>query len=178
MLFSKSVYKSRQSKSDNVCPPFFFLSLWDVGTFLSAAFTWVFVNNYDTSETNHSLAAAIMTSVTLFGSTLGHFCCCADGSESKTGIGNLWECFKTFDCASDLPGCVKLLAFCGLLIVIIPSFGILQLASSYVMVQSLVLNTATNVRMIAGFIAAFDFLAALCGAFFFPCFLCCVAGDS
>ena len=164
--------ESRQSKSKDVCPPAFFLSLWGVVTFLSTAFTWSFVKNYDESETYHSLAAAIMTSIALCGSTLAYYGCCAGGKESKIGIGTLWECFKTFDCVDDLPSCVKLLIFCGMLIVIVPSFGILQLTSGVAMMQSFVLNAATNVRVFAGFIAAFDFISALCGIFF-SCFLCC-----
>ena len=169
----------RQSKPENFWKAGCFLSLWGViilSTFLSTACTWGFVNSYDKSETNHSLAAAIMTSIALCGSTLGYCGCCAGGSESKMGMGILYEIVRTVDCDNELANCIKILAFCGLFIVIVPSFGILQLASGGVMVRSLVLNTATNVKVFAGFIAAFDFIAALCGVFF-PCFLCSVAGN-
>ena len=70
VFFVLWVAEGKESKSKDVCPPAFFLSLWGVATFLSTAFTWSFVNNYDESETSHSLAAAIMTAIALCGSTL------------------------------------------------------------------------------------------------------------
>ncbi len=44
------------------------------------------------------------------------------------------------------------------------------------MVKSLIINTAINVKVFAGFIACFDFLAAICGILFGCCM--CVAYGS
>ena len=96
-------------------------------TLLSLACTWAFAQIYDSSETTHSFAAAVLTSIALCGSTFGACGFCTGGSQAKGGLGFLAECFKT--CDDDDNGlcvCCRLLAVCGMGIIIVPSFGILQ----------------------------------------------------
>lgn len=142
-------------------------------TFLSVACTWAYTKKYDISETTYSVAAAILTSIALCGSTFG-FCGCGNGgSETKMGMGLLSKCFEVCDDENNvICVCCRCLAACILGLIISLSFGTLQIISGGLMVQSLVINTATNVKVFAGFIAAFDFLAVICG-FFSGCILCC-----
>ena len=124
-----------------------------------------------------SVAAAVLTSIALCGATFGACGCGTGGSEAKMGIGFLWQCYHECDDDCDICVCCRLLALCGLTLIIVPSFGIFQVTSGGLMLGSLVMNTATNVKVFAGFIAAFDFLAAICG-FIYACLLCSACTDS
>lgn len=141
-------------------------------TFLSLACSWAYTNSYDaSSNTTFSSVAAILTSIALCGCTFG---CCGiggGGKAAKTGLGCFSDCYNTCDEDNVLCQCCKILAACGLAIIIIPSFGTLQVVSGGLMVQSVVINTAINVKVFAAFIAAFDFLAAICG-FICGCCMC------
>lgn len=170
--------ESNQSynKEGGGCKAAAILILWPfliLTTLLSLACTWAYNKLYDTSETGYSGVAAILTSIALCGTTLGICGCGIGGSQAKMGMGFLWQCFKNCDGDEDICVCCRLLALCGLLLVIVPSFGILQVTSGGLIVQSLVINTATNVKVFAGFIAVFDFFATICG-FICGCLLCSV----
>ena len=111
-----------------------FFILWVIivaSTFLSTACTWGFSQKYDESENAaYSGVAALLSSIALCGCTLG---LCGwplghGGSETKMCMGILWQCFNSFDGDNEISMCIKLLAGCGLGIVIIPSFGILQVS--------------------------------------------------
>ena len=66
--------------------------------------------------------------------------------------------------------CCRCLAACGLGVIIVPSFGTLQAISGGLMIKSLVVNAATNVKVFAGFVVVFD-LFAVSFAFIFACIL-------
>ena len=146
-------------------------------TCLSLACTWAYSQQYDKSETGLSVGAAVLTSIALCGATCGVCGCGTGGSEAKMGIGFLWQCYHECDDDCDICVCFRLLALCGLTLIIVPSFGIFQVISGSLMLRSLVLNTATNVKVFAGFIAVFDFLAAICG-FIYTCLLCSACTNS
>lgn len=140
-------------------------------TALSLACTWAYSQQYDKSGTGLSVAAAILTSIAICGATFGACGCGTGGSEAKMGIGFLWQCYHECDDDCDICVCFRLLALCGLTVIIVPSFGIFQVISGSLMLRSLVINTATNVKVFAGFIAVFDFFAAIFGVIT-SCFLC------
>lgn len=146
-----------------------------VSSTISIACTWTYSSIYDAPEAS---AAASLISIALCGATFGCCGCRSGGSFAKLGLQWLLECFKV--CGDDNELCVlcKLLAACGLALIIVPSFGILQGASGAVMVGSLVMNTAIHMKVFAGFIAALDFLAAIC-ALIFACITCsaCIADE-
>ena len=158
---------------------FCFILLWLIiilSTLLSLGCTWGYVKHYDDSSTAFSTVAAILTTIALCGCTLGVCSCGGVGKNTKAGMGFLVECYNEMDCDNEIAYCCKFLALCGLGIIIVPSFGILQLISGSLMVKSLVINTAINVKVFAGFIAAFDYLAALAGLFL-SCCLCAACSD-
>lgn len=162
--------KPKSNDCGPICLVFLYLLLLG-STFLSLACSWAYTNSYDASDTTFSSVAAILTSIALCGCTFG---CCGIGGGGKaanTGLGCFSECYNTCDEDNDVCRCCKILAFCGLAIIIIPSFGTLQVVSGGLMVQSVVINTAINVKVFAAFIAAFDFLAAICG-FICGCCMC------
>ena len=140
-------------------------------TALSVACTWAYNKNYDDSSSGFSGIAAYMTSIALFGSTLGLCTCCPCGGGMKMGIGFLLNCFHACDDMDNLLCMLcRIGAACGLVLIavfiIAPSFGIWQLISGGLVARSIVLNTATNVKVFGGFIAAFDFFATICGLIF------------
>ena len=156
-----------------------FILLWLIiilSTLLSVGCTWGYAKHYDDSPTAFSIWAAILTTIALCGCTLGFCSCGGVGKGTKAGMGFLWACYNEMDCDHEIAYCCKFLALCGLGIIIVPSFGILQLISGSLMVKSLVINTAMNVKVFAGFIAAFDYLAAFAGLFFASCF-CAACSD-
>ena len=163
-------------KGGGECKAATILILWALVilfTLLSLACTWAYNKQYDTSETAYSGVAAILTSIAVCGATLGVCGCGTGGSQAKMGMGFLWQCFHNCDGEEDICLCFRGLALCGLLLIIVPSFGIFQVTSGGLIVQSLVINTATNVKVFAGFIAVFDFIATICG-FICACLLCTV----
>ena len=93
------------------------------------------------------------------------------------GMGFLWQCIGACDdMDNEICVCCRVLAGCGLVIIIVPSFGILQAISGGLMAASLVNNAATNVKVFAGFIAAFDFLGVVSG-FLCSCMICITYSD-
>ncbi len=95
-------------------------------TLLSVACSWGYSKNYDASEANVSQVAAILTSIALCGCTFGICGICTGGSQASTGLKYLMECFNTCDENNEICMCCRLLAICGMAIIIVPSFGILQ----------------------------------------------------
>lgn len=163
--------KPKSNDCGLICLMTFYLLLFG-STFLSMACSWGYAESFDASDTTYSFVAAILTSIAFCGCTFG---ICggigSSGEAAKAGLGCLSECYKTCDEDNIVCYCCKILAFCGLAIIIIPSFGTLQVVSGGLMVKSVVINTAINVKVFAAFIAAFDFLAAIC-ALIFGCCMC------
>ena len=89
-------------------------------TALSLACTWAYSQQYDKSGTGLSVAAAILTSVAFCGATCGACGCGTGGSEAKMGIGFLWQCYHECDDDCDICVCFRLLALCGLTLIIVP----------------------------------------------------------
>ena len=103
-----------------------------VSTFLSAACTWWFSESYDESEnTRPSEVAAILSCIALCGCTFG-FCGCPlgnGGGETQMGMGFLWQCLNSCDGDDVFSLCFRLLAGCGLFLLIGLSFGLLQVGN-------------------------------------------------
>ena len=78
----------------------------------------------------YSGVAAILSSIALCGCTLGICGCPHGGGETKVGMGFLWQCFNSVDGDNEISLCIKVLAGCGLILIIVPSFGILQVSIS------------------------------------------------
>lgn len=161
-----------------LCKTVTILTLWALLiliTALSVACTWAYNQQYDKSGSDrvYSGTATILISIALCGASFGFCGFGIGGKPTKFGIGFLWKCYK--ECDADCEICIycRVLALGGLTLIIVPSFGILQAISGGLMVQSLIISTATNVKVFAGFIAAFDFIAAICGFLCGP-FLCII----
>ena len=95
-----------------------------VATFLSVICSWVYCES-DTADLE-ARAAAILISIALCGCTFGICGICTGGSQASTGLKYLMECFNTCDENNEICMCCRLLAICGMAIIIVPSFGILQ----------------------------------------------------
>lgn len=139
------------------------------------ALTWYYAQSYDTSGTLLSFVAAILTSIALAGSILelcmqavrtcmfnwdntgynGEIQCCCCKCRGSCGLVLILLVPECCCC------CCKCIRSCCLGLIFFLSFGALQLASGALLVKSLLDNTG-NARLFAGFMAAIDFLVAIC----------------
>ena len=151
-------------ESNQTSGTFTSIALWiliGLVTLLSLGCTWGYFKHYDDSDRVLSAVAGTLTTVAMCGCAIG-LCNCG-GVESATNKQVLSGCYDAIHCDKGFAYYFKCLANCSLNLIIVPSFGILQLISGSIMIQSLLQNSATNVRVLAGFVVAFDYLAALCG---------------